>query len=80
MAVPAAAVAVLAGLVSPATALTEVAELGPTVGFLAAILLLGHLVDGEGVFSGLGTRARVDVGGPPPRLIALVFATAAVSN
>ena len=56
VAVPAAAVAVLAGLVSPAAALKEVSELGPTVGFLAAILLLGHIVDGEGVFTWLGTR------------------------
>jgi arsenical pump membrane protein len=76
-AVPAAAVAVLAGLVSPADALAEVADLGPTVGFLAAILLLGHLADGEGVFTWLGTRLASAAGGHPQRLLALVFATAA---
>jgi arsenical pump membrane protein len=69
----AAAVAVLAGPVSPAAALTEVIELGPTVGFLAAILLLSHLVDGEGVFAWLGTRLASASAG----LLALVFATAA---
>ena len=58
VAVPAAAVAVLAGLVSPAAALKEVTALGPTVGFLAAILLLGHLVDGEG-----GPGDRLAIGG-----------------
>jgi arsenical pump membrane protein len=73
----AAAVAVLAGPVSPAAALTEVIELGPTVGFLAAILLLGHLVDGEGVFTWLGTRLASASAGRPQRLLGLVFATAA---
>ena len=77
VAVPAAAVAVLAGLVSPAAALAEVTELGPTVGFLAAILLLGHLVDGEGVFTWLGTRLASASAGRPRRLLALVFAAAA---
>lgn len=77
VAVPAAAAAVLAGLVSPAAALDEVADLGLTVGFLAAILLLGHLVDGEGVFTWLGTRLASASAGRPQRLLALVFATAA---
>ena len=77
VAVPAATVAVLAGLVSPAAALKEVTDLGPTVGFLAAILLLGHLVDGEGVFTWLGTRLATVSAGRPRRLLVLVFATAA---
>ncbi len=76
-AVPAAAVAVLAGLVSPAAALTEIGKLGPTVGFLAAILLLGHLVDGEGVFTWLGARLASASAGRPQRLLMLVFAAAA---
>ncbi|HEY0812730.1 MAG TPA: SLC13 family permease [Pseudonocardia sp.] len=76
-AVPAAAVAIGAGLVTPTAALAEAAKLGPTVGFLAAILLLGHLVDGEGVFTWLGVRLASASAGKPRRLFALVFATAA---
>jgi arsenical pump membrane protein len=76
-AVPAAAVAVGVGLVTPVAALTEAAVLGPTVGFLAAILLLGHLVDGEGVFAWLGGRLATASSGNPRRLLALVFAAAA---
>ena len=74
VAVPAAAVAVLAGLVSPAAALAEMTDLGPTVGFLAAILLLGHLVDVDGVFTWLGARLATTSAGRPQRLLALVFA------
>lgn len=77
VAVPAAAIAVLAGLVTPGAALAEVTRLGPTVGFLAAILLLGHLVDGEGVFRWLGARLAAASTGRPQRLLLLVFAAAA---
>ena len=76
-AVPAAAVAIVAGLVTPAAAVAEAADLGPTVGFLAAILLLGHLIDGEGVFAWLGGRLATASSGNPRRLLALVFAAAA---
>ena len=77
VAVPAAAVAVLLGLVSPAVALGEVTDLGPTVGFLAAILLLGHLVDADGVFGWLGAGRAGASAGRPQRLLVLVFAAAA---
>jgi arsenical pump membrane protein len=77
VAVPAAGVAVLAGLVTPGAALAEVADLGPTIGFLAAILLLGYLIDVDGVFTWLGTRLASASAGRPQRLLVLVFATAA---
>ncbi|MFC5062249.1 SLC13 family permease [Actinomycetospora atypica] len=54
-AVPAAAVVVGVGLLSPAAAWSEVVELGPTVGFLAAVLVLAHLADAEGVFTWAGS-------------------------
>lgn len=54
-AVPAAAVVVGVGLLSPAAAWHEVVELGPTVGFLAAVLVLAHLADAEGVFTWAGS-------------------------
>jgi arsenical pump membrane protein len=77
VAVPAAAVAVLLGLVSWPDAVAEVADLGPTVGFLAAILLLGHLADVDGVFAWLGARLAGASAGRPQRLLVLVFAAAA---
>ncbi|MFP5070502.1 SLC13 family permease [Pseudonocardia nantongensis] len=77
IAVPAAGIAVLTGLVPPAGAWAEVGALGPTVGFLAAILLLGHLADAEGVFGWLGHRLATASHGSPRRLLGLVFAAAA---
>lgn len=76
-AVPAAALAVVTGLISPDAAWREILELGPTVGFLAAILLLGHLADVEGVFAWLGARLAGASRGRPQRLLGLVFVTAA---
>ena len=77
VAIPAAVLAVVLGLVSFPAALAEVADLGPTVGFLAAILLLGHLADVEGVFAWLGVRLAAASRGRPQRLLLLVFAAAA---
>jgi arsenical pump membrane protein len=77
VAVPAAVLAVAAGLVAPEAALGELRELGPTVGFLAAILLLGHLADAEGVFAWLGERLASASASRPQRLLGLVFAAAA---
>ncbi|MFC4944331.1 ArsB/NhaD family transporter [Pseudonocardia sp. GCM10023141] len=77
VAVPAAALVVLLGLLPLDAALTELADLAPTVGFLAAILLLGHLADAEGVFAWLGARLAVAAAGRPQRLLVLVFVAAA---
>jgi arsenical pump membrane protein len=75
-AVPAAVLVVALGLLPWSAAVAEIGELGPTVGFLAAILLLGRLADAEGVFAWLGARLAEAAGGRPPRLFALVFAAA----
>jgi arsenical pump membrane protein len=48
MAVPAAVLVVALGIVTPAVATEQLRMLGPTVGFLAAILLIAHLADGAG--------------------------------
>ncbi|TCK24888.1 SLC13 family permease [Pseudonocardia endophytica] len=77
VAVPAAAIAVATGLLTVDDAWTQVRELGPTVGFLAAILLLGHLADAEGVFTWLGARLATASHSRPRRLLGLVFAAAA---
>ncbi|WP_205346968.1 SLC13 family permease [Pseudonocardia broussonetiae] len=80
VAVPAAGLALLLGLVSPAAAVEEVVELGPTVAFLAAILLLGHLAGVEGVFAWLGARMAAAGRGSAPRLLGLTFAAASVTT
>lgn len=80
VAVPAAAAAVALGIVGPADALGQVRELGPTVGFLAAILILAYLADVDGAFRWLGDRLASSSRGRPRRLLAVVFAAAAVTT
>jgi arsenical pump membrane protein len=76
-AVPAAGIVLLLGLVGPHRAAQRTLELLPTIGFLAAILVLAHLVDGEGVFEWLGARLAGACRGSPRRLLVLTFAAAA---
>jgi arsenical pump membrane protein len=80
VAVPAAAATVLLGLVSPAEALRKAGELAPTVGFLAAILVLAYLADVEGLFGWLGDQLAVASAGRPIRLLGLVFGAASVTT
>ncbi|MEK6439810.1 SLC13 family permease [Pseudonocardia sp. T1-2H] len=79
-AVPAALLVVGLGVLPWRDALAEVGELGPTVGFLAAILLLGRLADAEGVFRWLGTRLARASRGRPDRLFGLVFTAATATT
>jgi arsenical pump membrane protein len=76
-AVPAAGLVLLLGLDRPAAAGHRVLQLLPTIGFLAAILVLAHLVDGEGVFRWLGGVLATACRGSPKRLLVLTFAAAA---
>ena len=79
-AVPAAVVAVAAGLVPAHDALAEIRELGPTVGFLAAVLVLAHLSGEHGVFRYAGrVAARLGRAGPA-RLLTAVFVAAALTT
>jgi arsenical pump membrane protein len=80
VAVPAAGLAVLLGLIGPHAALRRIAELGPTVGFLAAILVLAHLADAEGVFRWLGEQLAVASAGDPGRLLRMVFVAASLTT
>ncbi len=77
-AVPAAVLVVVTGLVPARAALDEITSLLPTVGFLAAVLVLAHLADAEGVFRYAGGLAARFSGGRPVRLLGTVFAVAAV--
>ena len=77
-AVPAALLAVALGLVPAGAAGHELAALGPTVGFLAAVLVLARLAADAGVFDYAGTLAARASRGSPRRLLTVVFAVAAV--
>jgi arsenical pump membrane protein len=52
-------------------------ELGPTVGFLAALLLIADGCRRDGLFDALGVLMARGSRGSPQRLLAFVFATAA---
>ncbi len=80
VAAPAAGLVLLLGLITPADAGRELIELGPTVAFLAAILLLGRLAEVEGVFSWLGAQLGMRSGGRPQRLLGLTFVAAAITT
>jgi arsenical pump membrane protein len=74
-AVPAAALVIATGAISPRAALAE-AGLAPVIGFLAAVLVLAQLCDDEGLFRACGTWMARRSAGRPRRLLAQVFATA----
>ncbi len=77
VAVVAAAFLVGTGAVSLDRVRHAVGELAPTVGFLAALLLLADGCRREGLFDALGAIMARGSRGSPRRLLALVFAAAA---
>lgn len=85
-AVPAAGIVVAVGAVSPHAAWDEITELAPTVGFLAAVLVLAQLCADDGLFAAAGAAmARFAGGGSAGRanahkLLAAVFAIAALTT
>ena len=80
VAVPAAGLALLLGLISAADAEASVRSLGPTIGFLAAVLVIAHLVEADGVFRWLGRLLADRSHGRAGRLLVLVFAAASVTT
>ncbi|HEY5196132.1 MAG TPA: SLC13 family permease [Solirubrobacteraceae bacterium] len=72
-----AGVVVCVGASSLTGARHELSGLGPTVGFLAALLLLGEGCRREGVFDAIGGVLGARAGGDPRRLLGLVFVVAA---
>ncbi|WP_432586871.1 SLC13 family permease [Streptomyces sp. HD1123-B1] len=77
-AVPAAALVVAVGAVSPAQAWAETRSLLPVVGFLAAVLLLAQICAAEGLFDAAGQAVARACAGRTDRLLGGVFAVAAV--
>jgi arsenical pump membrane protein len=80
VAVPAAALLVALGVVSWRAALDELGALGPTVGFLAAVLVLAHAADRAGIFRWAGGVAARTSRGSAQRLLAVVFLIASVTT
>ncbi len=78
VAVPAAALVVLTGAVSPGHAGEELERLAPVAGFLAAVLVLARLCDGEGLFRACGAWMARTAAGRPHRLLGHVFVTASL--
>jgi arsenical pump membrane protein len=68
---------VAAGALSLADARHAVGDLGPTVGFLAALLVVAEGCRREGLFDAMGGLVAAGSRGSPRRLLALVFAVAA---
>ena len=81
-AVAAAGVALLlaTGILSLHGARSAVNELGPTVGFLAALLVLADGCRRAGMFDALGAAMALGSRGRPARLLAMVFLVAAVTT
>ena len=79
-AVPAAVILIAAGAISPAQAADEARRLGPVIGFLAAILVLAHLCDEDGLFRACGDWMARASAGSPRRLLAQVFVIASVTT
>jgi arsenical pump membrane protein len=77
VAAAAAGLLVVLGVESADDARSALSDLGPTVGFLAALLVLADGCRRAGLFDALGAAMAVGARGEPQRLLALVFATAA---
>ncbi|MBV9095796.1 MAG: hypothetical protein JO132_18325 [Streptosporangiaceae bacterium] len=77
---PAAIILIAAGAIAAGTAAAEARQLAPVIGFLAAILVLAHLCDDDGLFRAAGARMAGSSAGRPRRLLAQVFLTASVTT
>ncbi len=75
---PAAALLVVLGALPLSYADAEARSLGPTIGLLAAVLLLANMADRYGLFEATGSWMASGSQGKPVRLLALVFAVASV--
>jgi arsenical pump membrane protein len=71
---------VVVGIISVKGAREALGQLGPTVGFLAALLVLADGCRRAGMFDALGAWMAVGSRGQPRRLLAMVFLAAAVTT
>ena len=80
VAVVAALLLVAAGVLSTHQARHALAGLGPTVGFLAALLVLAGQCGRAGLFEALGGAMALGARGRPRRLLAMVFLAASATT
>ena len=80
VAVPAALIVILTGALPLHEAGGTVRRLLPVLGFLAAILVLGHFCQQEGLFTAAGARLARASRGAPVRLLRGVFTLASVTT
>lgn len=80
VAIPAAGLLIAFGVITPDDALAEVNRLLPVVGFLAAVLVLAHLCDDEGLFHAAGTLMARASRGDSRRLLTRVFLIGATTT
>ena len=78
VAIPAAGLLLLLGVLPLGDAGIETRSLAPTIGFLAAVLVLANLCDRYGLFEAAGSWMAAGSRGRPVSLLALVFAAASV--
>lgn len=76
LALLAAALLLLLGVLSVNQAAAEVRSLAPTLGFLAAVFVLASMCDRYGLFEAAGAWMASGSRGKPVKLLALVFAAA----
>jgi arsenical pump membrane protein len=75
-----AALLVAVGALSGGDVRDVAGDLGPTIAFLAALLVLADGCRRAGLFDSLGAAMAVGAGGSPRRLLGLVFAAAAATT
>lgn len=80
VAVPAAALLIATGAVPLRDAGTVAQQLGPVIGFLAAVLVLAELCDDDGLFTACGAWMGRAAAGSPVRLLGWVFVIASVTT
>ncbi len=80
VAVAGAVLLLLTGIVSGRAAQSQLHELGPTVGFLAALLVLADGCRRAGLFDALGVKMASGARGSSRRLLAMVFLAAAATT
>jgi len=78
IAIPAAALLMLVGVLPLDQGRAEARSLAPTIGFLAAVLVLAAMCDRYGLFEAAGSWMAAGSRGRPVRLMALVFAAASI--